>query len=76
MKSELEASDTRVSDGGKSVGPRFRQNNYRERERVKCCHRVRRSPLSPGWPTFSPPSNSQKGLRDSSNSFVHIHMRV
>lgn len=39
MKSELEASDTRVSDGGKSVGPRFRQNNYRERERVKCCHR-------------------------------------
>ena len=70
MKSELAeaggrqaAGDTSVSDGRKSVGQRFRQNNNRGRERE--CVSGKESESSPGWPTFSP-SNSQKRLRDSS----------
>ena len=39
MKSELAAADARgdaaVSDGRKSVGPRFRRNNYRKSERAE-----------------------------------------
>ena len=68
MKSELEAGRDRkrererererddVRDGRKSVGPRFRQNNYRgsQRVRVRTVAAVIALPsIPPSWPTFS-----------------------